>query len=219
MDKYRTITSSLEKLQDKEKADREAAYMRNKFKFYGIPAPKRRAAYKEFLSQEKKNKVIDWDLLDQCWDAEHREMQYFVKDYLEIMHKHLTYGDIPRLERFIRTKQWWDSIDGLDRIIGGIAFTDKRINDLMLRWSTDSDFWVRRIAIDHQLCRKAKTDTELLEKILVNNFGSNEFFINKAIGWSLRDYSKTNPEWVRNFIDKYRDKMSALSIREGSKYI
>lgn len=62
----------------------------------------------------------------------------------------------------------------------------------MLEWSTDEDFWVRRIAIDHQLCRKERTNTELLEKILVNNFGSSEFFINKAIGWSLRDYSKTN---------------------------
>ena len=60
---------------------------------------------------------------------------------------------------------------------------------------------------------------ELLEKILVNNFGSSEFFINKAIGWSLRDYSKSNPEWVRGFIEKYRDKMNSLSIKEASKYI
>ena len=71
----------------------------------------------------------------------------------------------------------------------------------MLEWSTDEDFWMRRIAIDHQLCRKERTNTELLEKILVNNFGSSEFFINKAIGWSLRDYSKTNQDWVRNFVE------------------
>lgn len=62
------------------------------------------------------------------------------------------------------------------------VFKDERINDLMLEWSKDEDFWVRRIAIDHQLCRKEKTNTKLLEAILVNNFGSNEFFINKAIG-------------------------------------
>ena len=64
-----------------------------------------------------------------------------------------------------------------------------------------------------------RSNTELLEKIIVNNFGSNEFFINKAIGWSLRDYSKTNPEWVRNFVNKYKDKMDKLSIKEASKYI
>ena len=89
----------------------------------------------------------------------------------------------------------------------------------MLKWSEDNDFWVRRIAIDHQLCRKLDTDTALLEKILVNNFGSSEFFINKAIGWSLRDYSKSNPEWVRGFIERHRDKMSPLSLKEANKYL
>ena len=89
----------------------------------------------------------------------------------------------------------------------------------MLKWSNDDDFWVRRIAIDHQLCRKLDTNVELLEKILVNNFGSSEFFINKAIGWSLRDYSKYNPEWVRGFIERYCDKMNSLSLKEASKYL
>lgn len=106
-----------------------------------------------------------------------------------------------------------------DRIIGNIAFVDDRINDLMLEWSVDEDFWVRRIAIDHQLCRKDKTNKELLEKILVNNFGSSEFFINKAIGWSLRDYSKTNPQWVRNFVEVHKAKMNKLSVKEASKYL
>ena len=89
----------------------------------------------------------------------------------------------------------------------------------MLEWSKDEDLWVRRIAIDHQLCRKEKTNTELLERIIVNNFGSDEFFINKAIGWALRDYSKTNPEWVKDFVNKYNTKMHSLSIKEASKYI
>ena len=70
----------------------------------------------------------------------------------------------------------------------------------MLEWSKDEDFWVRRIAIDHQLCRKEKTNTKLLEAILVNNFGSNEFFINKAIGWSLRDYSKANSDRLKSLL-------------------
>lgn len=76
----------------------------------------------------------------------------------------------------------------------------------MLEWSKDENFWVRRIAIDHQLCRKEKTNTKLLESILVNNFGSNEFFINKAIGWSLQNYSKTNSELVKEFVEKYKEK-------------
>lgn len=76
----------------------------------------------------------------------------------------------------------------------------------MLEWSKDEDFWVRRIAINHQLCRKEKTNTKLSEAILVNNFGSNDFFINKAIGWSLRDYLKANFELVKAFVEKYKEK-------------
>lgn len=76
----------------------------------------------------------------------------------------------------------------------------------MLEWSKDEDFQVRRIAIDHQLCRKEKTNTKLLEAILVNNFDSNEFFISKAIGWSLRDYSKANSEQIKEFVEKYKEK-------------
>ncbi|MDE6278399.1 MAG: DNA alkylation repair protein [Paramuribaculum sp.] len=219
MEKYNDIKERFKQLSDEENAVKMAAYMRNQFRFYGIPAPKRKAAYKHLLSSAKKNKVIDWELLDQCWANDHREFQYFVMDYLVAMQKFLTYDDVGHIEKYIRTKPWWDTIDGLDRIIGNIAFSDSRINDLMLRWSTDENFWIRRVAIDHQLLRKEKTDTELLERILINNFGSTEFFINKAIGWSLRDYSKTNPQWVRDFIGRHRDRMSKLSISEASKYL
>ena len=89
----------------------------------------------------------------------------------------------------------------------------------LLEWSRDGDFWIRRLAILHQLGRKAATDTASLEAILTANLGSGEFFINKAIGWALRDYSKTDPDWVSQFIARYRNQMNALSIREGSKYI
>ena len=76
----------------------------------------------------------------------------------------------------------------------------------MLEWSKDEDFRVRRIAIDHQLCRKQKTNSKLLEAILVNTFGSNEFFMNKVIGWSLRNYSKANSKLVKEFVEKYKEK-------------
>lgn len=89
----------------------------------------------------------------------------------------------------------------------------------MIDWGLDEDFWLRRIAIDHQLLQKEKTDIVLLEKILVNNLNQTEFFITKAIGWSLRDYLKTNPHWVRDFLGKYQHQMASLSIREASKYL
>ena len=219
MDKYLEIKKIFAKHSDKENALAMAKYMRNLFVFYGLPTPKRKAIYKDFLKKEKKIKIIDWEFLDKCYEDEHREFQYLVSDYLITMNKFLTYEDIPKIKKYIKTKQWWDTIDFLDRVIGEIGLRDKRVDDLMLEWSKDDDFWVRRIAIDHQLCRREKTNTELLEKIIVNNFGSDEFFINKAIGWALRDYSKTNPLWVKEFISKYQNKMNNLSIKEASKYI
>lgn len=219
MTKLDEIKNGFEDLRDEKKAKKMSAYMRGKFPYYGIPAPLRKSSYRHLIHEEKKAKTIDWDLLDVCWDKEYREFQYFVIDYLVAMQEFLSYEDLTRVESYARTKQWWDSIDGLDRIFGNIGLKDSRVNQMMLEWSTDKDFWVRRIAIDHQLCRNHKTDTELLEKIIVNNFGSKEFFINKAIGWSLRDYSKTNPRWVHEFIERHKAKMSPLSIREAGKYL
>ncbi len=89
----------------------------------------------------------------------------------------------------------------------------------MIEWSKAENVWIKRTAIEHQLCLKEKTNKKLLESIIVNSFGSEEFFINKAIGWALRDYSKTDPIWVKDFINQYKDKMSSLSIKEASKYI
>lgn len=219
MRKYTEIKTAFEELADEKCAKSMSDYMRGQFQFYGIPTPKRRQVYKGLLKQEKKNKVIDWDFLDECYQDCHREFQYLVIDYLQSMQNWITYDDVQNIKTYIQTNPWWDTIDGFDTIVGNIAFSDGRIRDLMLEWSEDQDFWIRRIAIDHQLCHREKTDTELLEQIIVNNFGSEEFFINKAIGWSLREYSKTNPQWVRNFLDKYKDQISRLSVKEASKYI
>jgi 3-methyladenine DNA glycosylase AlkD len=89
----------------------------------------------------------------------------------------------------------------------------------MLVWSMSDNLWLRRVAINYQRKLKEKTNTELLEKIICNNLGTKEFFINKAIGWSLREYSKVNPDWVREFLRKYESKLAKLSIREASKYL
>lgn len=219
MDKYLEIKKIFEAREDKENAIAMSKYMRNLFDFYGLPTPKRKEVYNNFIKSEKKLKKIDWEFLDKCYEDNHREFQYLVYDYLIAMNNYLIYDDIPKIKRYIKTKQWWDTIDFLNKVIGDIGLKDNRVDDLMIEWSKDEDFWIRRIAIEYQLCRKEKTNTELLEKTIVNNFNSDEFFINKAIGWALRDYSKTNPKWVKDFIEKYKDKMNKLSIKEASKYI
>lgn len=218
-DKYVLIKNLFEKNKNEPQAIKMANYMRNLFKFYGIESSKRKSLYKDLLKQEKINKVIDWDFLDRCYQDEYREFQYLVYDYLLTMKKYITFNDVPKIKTYIQSKEWWDTIDFFSKVIGNIGMFDNKIDDLMLEWSLDEDFWLRRIAIDHQLGRKEKTNHSLLEKIITNNLGSEEFFINKAIGWSLREYSKTNPKWVRAFIDKYHLQMNKLSIKEASKYI
>ncbi|EFX93767.1 DNA alkylation repair protein [Streptococcus sanguinis] len=194
------------------------AYMKNKFEFLGVKTPARRKLTKAFFKQQT-DSVIDWDFINEAWNNPYLELQYTALDYLEIRKKLLTPSDLPRLKKLAQTKSWWDTIDFLDRLVGSIIARFPETKEIIVAWSCDEDIWLRRLAIDYQLLRKEKTDTELLEKILVNNLGRTEFFINKAIGWALRDYSKTNPDWVRAFIERHQTEMAALSIREGSKYL
>ena len=194
------------------------AYMKNKFKFLGVKTPARRKLAKAFFKQQT-DSVIDWNFINEAWNNPYRELQYTALDYLENRKKLFTPSDLSHLKKQAQTKSWWDTIDFLDRLVGSIIARFPEIKEIILSWSCDEDIWLRRLAIDHQLLRKEETDTELLEIILVNNLGQTEFFINKAIGWALRDYSKTNPDWVKDFIERHQEEMAALSIREGSKYL
>lgn len=219
MDKYSEIKRRFCALEDPENAITMKQYMKNHFEFYGLPTPKRRKVYQDVIKQDRKTKQVDWKFLEQCFEDEHREFQYLVGDYLRAMMTCLTFEDISKIKKFIVNKSWWDTIDQLYYVIGEIGLHDTRVNDLMLKWASDENIWLRRIAIEHQLNRKEQTDEALLEKILIANLNSEEFFINKAIGWSLREYSKTNHDWVAKFIEQHHDHMSTLSIREASKYI
>ena len=219
MEKYLEIKKIFESRENKENAVAMSKYMRNMFDFYGLPTPKRKEVYNDFIKAEKKTKKIDWEFLDKCYEDNHREFQYFVYDYLLAMKQYVSYEDITKIKNYIITKSWWDTIDFLCKVIGDVELRDSRVKKLMLEWSKNDNIWIKRTAIEHQLNLKDKTDYELLEKIIVNNFGTDEFFINKAIGWALREYSKTDQNWVKNFINKYKNQMSDLSIKEASKYI
>lgn len=215
--RFQHLQKTFEEKENPQQAKKMAAYMKHHFDFYGIQTPERRLIYKSLIAEDKKAKIMDWQLLDLAWNSPKRELHYFVCDYLKAMQSRLNYDHVPQLLTYASTNQWWDSIDHFDRILGKIA--DARIPQLMLDLSVSDDMWMRRIAIDHQSGEKEKTNTQLLETIILNNLGSKEFFINKAIGWSLRDYSKVNPDWVTAFITKNQKLLAPLSIREASKYL
>lgn len=212
------IFAEFKKLKNDKKAIEMSAYMKNQFAFLGISAsPRKEIENKIFQSVSKEN--IDFKFTDKCYKNKYREFQYTAIDYLNFKKEYLNISHIEILKNYILTKSWWDTIDHLDKIVGDIALRDKKVNEILLNWSLDENIWLRRIAIDHQILRKEKTNVELLEQIIINNLNQKEFFINKAIGWSLRDYSKTNPKWVRDFIKRHKNSMNNLSIREASKYI
>ena len=215
---YKQLLAELNRHADPARAAPMAAYMKNRFDFIGIAKPQVKCICKP-LFQGAAKAAVDWDFVRQCWANPHRELQYCALEYLRAVQKNLTPQDIPHLQALITDKPWWDSADVLDRIVGGIALRYPEANAVLLAWSQSDNIWLRRVAIDHQLLRKEQTDTALLEQILRNNLGQTEFFINKAIGWALRDYSKTNPQWVRRFIEQHRSRMAKLSVREASKYL
>ena len=200
-------------------AESMSKYMKDKFRFLGVRATTRTEIYKKYFPDARKTKTIDWDFVENCWNKEEREFQYVVVYYLKAMQKFLKREDISRLKYLIVTKSWWDTVDLLAKVIGSLIIRIKGYDQIMLEWSKDSNIWLRRVAILYQLSLKDKVDKQVLDEILVNNLGDSEFFINKAVGWALRDYSKYNPEWVREFIKKNKENMANLSIREASKYI
>lgn len=212
------LLKELQNLANADDARAMKAYMRGRFEFLGVKTPARRKAAKAFFKKHG-GADIDWRFVRQAWEHPFREMQYAALDYLETRKNLLRPGDLPQLKKLAQTKSWWDTIDFLDRLAGGIIAGFPETRPVILQWSRDEDIWLRRLAIDHQLLRKDQTDQHLLEQILVNNLNQTEFFINKAIGWALRDYSKTNPVWVKNFIRQHHGKMAPLSIREASKYL
>ena len=217
--KLSNLVKELEQHRNELLAESMSKYMQDKFRFLGVRGATRTEIYKKYFPEARKSKVIDWDFIENCWNKEEREFQYVVVYYLKAMQKFLKREDISRLKYLIVTKSWWDTVDLLAKVVGSLVIRIEGYDQIMLEWSKDSNIWLKRVAILYQLSLKEKVNKQVLERILVNNLGDSEFFINKAIGWALRDYSKFNPEWVREFIEKNKNGMANLSIREASKYL
>jgi len=215
---YDKLFPELEKNKNTEQAVKMAAYMKNKFVFLGIPKPELNKIIKPYIKESKKHE-LNWKFVNICWKKDYREAQYIAVEYLDSSIKLLTDKDLPNLKKLIVTKSWWDTVDSIDAIVGKLILKYKHLEKIMLEWSKDKNIWLRRVAIDFQLQYKEKTNQKLFEQIIVNNFGTDEFFINKAIGWSLREYSKTNKKQVKDFINKYKDQLHKLSVKEASKYL
>lgn len=203
---------------NQEKAEKMAAYMKNKFPFLGLQKPEREALSHTFLKEKKQEPNIDWAFVWQSYTMPEREFHYLALTYLLLVKDRLTADDLPELQKLIVSNAWWDSVDTIDALVGEIylkypADTEKTIR----QWLESDSIWLKRISINFQLRFKEKTNTALLKEAILKNTGTGEFFVDKAIGWSLREYSKVNPDWVRQFLAE--NELSALSKKEAGKYL
>ena len=106
---------------------------------------------KNTFQVRKKTKVIDWDFVDTCWEKDAREYQYVAANYLKAMQSYLTKDDLPKLERLVVTKSWWDTVDILDRVVGSLVANHPELEEVILKWSLSDNIWLRRVAIDHRV--------------------------------------------------------------------
>ncbi|NBR13962.1 MAG: DNA alkylation repair protein [Flavobacteriales bacterium] len=213
---------ALELNQNEEQAAKMSAYLRNQFAFYGIQTPIRRSIFHEWKKHIPKDLNFEqrWGLLFQLCESDKREMHYMAVDWLNSWHKSLyTKEDIQNIRILIETNSWWDSVDLIasNFVTNYFKKFPEMIVPIIEEWSISENIWLHRSTLIFQLKYKHQTNLELLEK-QINRFKSNnEFFIQKAIGWSLREVSKTNQNWTRNAIERLEIK--GLAKREASKYL
>lgn len=202
---FAQVTGALVPLSDPTRATAMSAYLRGQFPFLGVPTPLRRQAVTEVL---KPLSTLDTALVHACFQAPEREYQYVACDHI----RKVGITDLSLARDLVQDKSWWDTVDALAKPIGA-AHDD----EAMRAWARDENIWIRRVSIIHQLGRKNQTDRELLAWIISENLGSDEFFINKAIGWALRDLARYDPDWVREFSNA--TELAPLSRREALKHL
>jgi len=198
----------------------QKAYMKNNFDFLGIKSPLRREISKPFLQRNYLHSKNDaFTIIKELWKKPEREFQYFAQEFCLKYSKQFEREDIKLFEYMITHKSWWDTVDLIASKISGSYFISfpKQQKIKTEEWLRSGNLWLQRSALLFQLKYKNKTDTELLSYLINQLTGSKEFFINKAIGWILREYSKTNPDWVFNFVKN--NQLAPLSRKEALRVI
>ena len=196
------------------------AYMRNQFDYLGIKTPEQRQLLKGFIAELGLPDLDDLaPILLDLWNLPEREFQYAALGLLGRFEAKLPAEFIDVIESLLTTKSWWDTVDSLaGNPVGNHFKRFPLVRDATLeRWRLSDDFWLRRTCILFQLGYKSETDFDLLKDIIRENLGSKEFFINKAIGWALRQYTRVDPDGVRAFVAE--TPLAPLSAREALKWL
>lgn len=216
------ITSAFEGARDTTAAPAMKAYMRDQFDFCGISAPQRETLTRNAVAESPKPTEQDLIAIARSlWRKREREYQYAGAWYLRRNVKALTPASIEDLRFLITTKSWWDTVDELaQNVVGPVVLANRSaLQPQMDDWVADPNMWVARTAILHQNRFKADTDTDRLFGYCLSRAADTEFFIRKAIGWALREYSKTDARAVRLFVKRHDTELSGLSKTEALKWL
>lgn len=221
MDEYiNTLIKEFQINGDPVIAAQQKAYMKNHFEFYGLKTPERRALQKPFLVKEflpeKENLE---DIVKTLWEKEYRDLHHFG---LELTYKYLRKmdeADIQLYEYMLLHQSWWDTVDMIATKLVGPYFKKypHQLEPYIEKWLASGNMWLQRTCIIYQLKYKSEVDTNRLTSVIERLLGSNEFFINKAIGWALRDYSRIDGDWVKEFVATHE--LSNLSKREALRLL
>ena len=196
-------------------------YMRAQFEYLGIKSPQVTVLLREHIHVYGLPPLDKLDVISrELWSLPQREFQYTAMTLAGKLEKKVEPEFITTIEYLITTKSWWDTVDVLASHAVGTQF--KRFpavkEKYLKKWRKSNNFWLRRTTLLFQLGYKKETDFDLLCEIIHENLGSEEFFINKAIGWALRQYAHTNPVPVKKFVKATKD-LHPLSRREALKNI
>ncbi len=221
-DLVKLVQKELAALADPDKAGPMAAYMKTDMPFYGVQKPLRAKVEKALLKDFKAATRSEYkQAVLALWQLPHREEKYLAIHYAAGHKEFVDAASIPLYKRLIQEGAWWDFVDGIATALIGVVLAKNpdRVWPTMDVWIEDDDFWLRRTAILCQLGFKKETDHRRLFDYCLRRADEKEFFIRKAIGWALRDYSYAEPALVKAFLLKHENRLSGLSFREGAKQL
>lgn len=216
------VHDKLSALADSAKAAEMAAYMKTDMPFYGVQKPDRLPIIKEFKPLFAPSTFADYEAnVLALWRQPNRECKYLAINYAELFPQFIKIEALPLYERLVREGGWWDYTDPIaSHLTGAVLLAEEQsVRPIVDQYLTDDDFWIRRTALLAHLGHKSQTMHKHLFKYCRTLAHEKEFFIRKAIGWALREYSKSEPDRVRQFLAENKGKLSSLSYNEGAKHL
>jgi 3-methyladenine DNA glycosylase AlkD len=207
---------------DPDKAPAMAAYMKTETPFYGVTSQLRKAISAKLAQQFPATTRAEYETAVRAlWRGASREEKYLAVAYARSFPRYVTLSSIPMYRTMITQGAWWDFVDDIAaHLVGTVLLNQRdRLTSTMTVWTTSGDMWLRRTSILAQLRHKADTDTTLLDIACTRNLESTEFFIRKATGWALREYARTDPAWVLEYVERHEHEMSGLTYRESMKHL